>query len=507
MVALMAFWCVTALELIVLLLPKSTFKKYAAAVLLCLIVATVLWLLFQQPSVATALLGVIAVYRYVNVLRLIKGRIHDKYLKQASLQAGFWLAFMQVVAMALWLLGDTWNVPALQLWLVCSYVGLALAAVFLLSTVRHIWTTRAPRLQQADISDAHLPSLTVAIPARNETDDLEACLSSLIASDYPKLEILVLDDCSQNKRTPEIIRSYAHAGVRFLQGEVPNDNWLPKNAAYEQLFEASSGEIVLFCGVDVRFQPGSLRAVISAFMAKQKTMISLIPRNTVPSVITKRESTLLQPMRYAWELALPRRLFRRPPVLSSCWLVRRELLANAGGFGAVSRSVLPEAYFARVSSIHDGYSFMQSSAAIGISSTKSLAEQRATAVRTEYPRLHRRIELVMLLSLVELIGIVAPFVISVLALLHIVSASLLLPNLIAVLLLTVSYGAIATLVYRSWLVRVIVQAPFATLIDIALLNYSMIRYEFFDVIWKERNICIPVMRVTDHLPELFSPHP
>jgi len=71
--------------------------------------------------------------------------------------------------------------------------------------------------------------------------------------DYPKLEIIVLDDCSQNKHTPEIIRSFAHDGVRFIQGEHPKPTWLAKNQAYDRLAQESSGEFILFCGVDVRF--------------------------------------------------------------------------------------------------------------------------------------------------------------------------------------------------------------------------------------------------------------
>ena len=51
-----------------------------------------------------------------------------------------------------------------------------------------------------------------------------------IASDYPKLEIIVLDDCSQD-RTAEIIRNFAHDGVRFIQSEDNKDNWLDKNKA------------------------------------------------------------------------------------------------------------------------------------------------------------------------------------------------------------------------------------------------------------------------------------
>jgi hypothetical protein len=352
-----------------------------------------------------------------------------------------------------------------------------------------------------DAGSQSLPALTVAIPARNETDDLEACLRSLIVSDYPKLEILVLDDCSQNRRTPEIIRAYAHDGVRFLQGTVADENWLAKNHAYQQLLDASSGELVLFCGVDVRFAPDTLRELVASLLYKNKTLLSVVPRNDVPFLFRGRGSMLLQPMRYAWELALPRRLFRRPPVLSTCWLARRDLLVSAGGFRAVSRSIVPESYFARTSAIRDGYSFMRSDARIGLTSTKSTTEQRETAIRTRYPQVHRRIDLVMILTFGELSGLLLPFGLVTLGAFGRLPLPATLASGVAAAMLIIMYACIVTLTYRAWLMRALVALPAAVIADLALLHYSMIAYEFFVVLWKGRNVCVPVMRVVTQLPE------
>ena len=85
--------------------------------------------------------------------------------------------------------------------------------------------------------------------------------------------------------------------------------------------------------------------------------------------------------------------------------------------------------------------------------------------------------------------------------LHKELTSIWLPSVIAVALLTITYIAVVALTYRAWLARALIQLPLAVAIDVFLLNYSMIRYEFFSVIWKDRNVCIPVMRVTDRLPE------
>jgi hypothetical protein len=44
--------------------------------------------------------------------------------------------------------------------------------------------------------------------------------------------------------------------------------------------------------------------------------------------------------------------------------------------------------------------------------------------------------------------------------------------------------------------------PFAVLSDVIMLHYSMRQYEFSEVIWKDRNICIPVMRAFPNLPKV-----
>ena len=498
----LVFWGVSALELLLWLVPYLRVQRIVGAALFVLVLVSGLGLVVAHLGVLSVCLLVLAMYRAFNLLRLVKARIHKKYLRRAGVQTSVWLISAQAMVVLMSWAGRQFSVMAASFWLVLSCIALGAAVILFVSTVRNILKTRMPKVSPESATTAELPSLTVAIPARNETDDLEACLSSIISSNYPKLEILVLDDCSQDKHTPEIIRNYAHSGVRFLQGAAPDDNWLAKNQAYQQLFDEANGDYILFCGVDTRFSPDSFRLLLSAMLRKHKTMLSIIPRNAVPAVLTTKSTTLLQPFRYAWELSLPRRLFRRPPVLSTCWLAKRDLLASAGGFGAVSRSIVPESYFARVSAVHDGYSFIQSSERVGIASIKSLEDQQATAIRTRYPQVHRRIEFVLFLGAAEVLCILWPFALLALSIFHGYAWPLLLTSGATVVILTLAYAAVVSLTYRAWLVRSLFLLPIATFIDIVILHYSMVRYEFFSVEWKGRNVCIPVMRVVDHLPPL-----
>jgi hypothetical protein len=490
----------TALELLLWVRLFWPLRKVVASISSPLLIVGSIAVVRGHPSFWTALLLVLSGYRVINMLRIVKGRTVADYLFRVARGTTLWLIATQAVIFgAAWFAGH-YKIDAVVWWFALAGVQLGLSFVLMYCTVRNIDRTQPPELT-AGYADKDLPSITVAIPARNETADLTACLESLIASTYPKLEILVLDDCSQNKRTPEIIRGFAHEGVRFIAGQNPPPNWLAKNFAYEQLFNQSNGALLLFCGVDARFTPESLTVIVKTMLQKQKTMMSIIPQNTAPKSLSL-ESLLVQPTRYAWELSLPRRWLNRPPVLSTCWIISRELLSKNGTFKAVTRSIAPEAHFAKAArEQHDGYSFVQSSQHLGVTCLKQFDEQQATAVRTRYPQLHRRPEIACLLGLALLLEIVAPYVICIAALLVHQWALATLSG-VTVLILTYFYVAVVSLTYRRTLVRSLWLLPFAGLYDIALLNYSMYRYEFSDVVWKGRNVCVPVMRTIDHLPKI-----
>lgn len=452
------------------------------------------------PTAWTGALAFLTMYRLINLLRVSHDQTEPRRLWNASRSAWCWLPGIQIVLAAGGLLQARWQLPG-QIYLYgLGIVQLAAALLLVWATRRNLIKTLPPA-QLNPLTTKELPTVSVLIPARNETEDLIACLDALVASTYPKLEILVLDDCSQERRTPEIIRGYAHDGVRFIAGSVPGTSWLAKNYAYQQLAEAANGDLLLFCGVDTRFAPEAIQRLVLTLRTKNKQMLSILPRNDVPS--SKAWDVLLcQPGRYAWELALPRRWWQRPPVLSTAWLISRQQLAAAGGLKAVKRSVIPERYFAAYTARHhDGYSFLQATEQLNIQSAKSLAEQRATAVRTRYPALHQRLELAAFVSLAELLILLLPFGLAIAAVL------LQLWGLLVIALLTVGlllyfYIKIVSVTYRRFIPAALWQLPLAAVYDLGLLNYSMWQYEFNEVLWKGRNVCIPVLQAIPRLPKV-----
>jgi glycosyltransferase involved in cell wall biosynthesis len=473
---------------------QSTFYISAAA---CMAFAST-WLLLTVVNTASILIAFITLYRVINMLRVVEARMNPHYLRNAVARTSTSLALLQALVGVTWFVGAQYSI-ATNVWLGVAVAFQVLTGIVLFaSTLRRLKHTRIPATEKI-LTTNELPNVTVAIPARNETEDLYDCLVTLLKNNYPKLEILVLDDCSQLRRTPEIIREFAHAGVRFVKGDTPKENWLAKNQAYDKLLHESSGEIVLFCGVDVRFEPDAIKQLVTALLNRKKRMVSVLP-------IRRRTSGLryaaIQAARYFWELAPPRRLFNRPPVLSTCWAAYRSDLLKLGGFGAVSRSIIPEAYFAKQMLSKDGYSFLRADNTLQLSSVKNDQAQRNTAIRTRYPQLHRRPETVLSVLLVGLLCFIVPYAIIIWGLLGNVPWYFAIGSLVSILLCNTAYTLIATATrVNGWYI-----APFCFLptvcADIVMTHYSMYKYEFSEVLWKGRNICVPVMHVIPHLPKL-----
>lgn len=453
------------------------------------------FVLYRDFSVGTALFSIVAAWRVFNGVRVLRGRTNEIRLYRSVKRTTLMLIGLQAVAVVLWHAGAVLDLRSLHILYAFSLASLLVVLFLAYSTLRNLRNTHI-RPSDKYTSDADLPTVSVCVPARNETEDLPKCLATVLANNYPKLEVLVLDDCSQD-RTSEIIKGFAQKGVRFIRGERPREGWLAKNQAYEALAADASGELLLFMGVDVRLEPESIRSLVGTLTARKKSMISMLPQ----SVQRSGDASLVQPFRYWWELVLPRRLFNRPPVLPTAWMIRASKLKSLGGFRAARSSVLPEGYFARELTKHDEYSFIRSSGKLAVATAKSFSEQWDTAVRMRYPELRHRPENVLLVALGVGLLIVYPFFAGAYALgaghwLLVLVSGL---NLLA--LVWIHYR-----VTRAWHpangLLPIIMLPVAIAVDVASLLVSMYRYEFDKVIWKDRNICIPVMQRIPRLPKI-----
>ncbi len=473
--------------------PKKSrlFISYVDVLLLAAVGSAVVGL--YHPVFGVSFL-VVSMFRVVNIMRIGYGRMNDAYLYRVVRPTSVWLLLAHAGVIACGILSSYVDVHVRFVLIGAALVQLCVAVVGLVSIIKNLSLSRLGLVEGTHSND--LPTVTVAIPARNETQDLAECLRTFVASDYQKLEIIVLDDCSQAKSS-DIIKRFAHDGVRFVLGDEPGDTWLAKNAAYEKLWHEALGEYVIFCGVDVRVQPDTVSRLVAYAQSRQIKMVSMLPLRSSGF----KSAMVAQQLRYLWELALPRFMSHRPPVLSTLWMIERNSLKHLGGFGAVKRKIVPEGYFAQALSRRNQYAFLRSNPDISVKSVKSVAGQNRTAVRVRYPQLHRRPEVVMVVMVFELVAIIGAAPLSVYAILQNVPLLLGL-SVMALFAQCATLLILSRAVRRDLLIMSLLQGLCAVPYDLWLMMRSMYGYEFDEVYWKQRNVCLPVMHVVASLPKL-----
>ena len=112
----------------------------------------------------------------------------------------------------------------------------------------------------APAKDADCPRISLIFAARDEEETLPAALATLIALDYPHLEIIAVDDRSQDA-TSRILADFAstHDRLKIVRIKALPPGWLGKPHALQKGYEVSTGEWLLFTDADVRFHPDTLR--------------------------------------------------------------------------------------------------------------------------------------------------------------------------------------------------------------------------------------------------------
>ncbi len=106
------------------------------------------------------------------------------------------------------------------------------------------------------------PLISVCIPARNEERNIRACVEAVLAQDYPRFEVIVLDDRSTDS-TPGILHSHAAQNdkLKILSGADLPIGWAGKPHALFQAARSARGEWLCFIDADTFLSPETLSSV------------------------------------------------------------------------------------------------------------------------------------------------------------------------------------------------------------------------------------------------------
>ena len=126
-------------------------------------------------------------------------------------------------------------------------------------------------------AEADCPRISVLFAARDEEKKLPGALATLVAVDYPNLEIVAVDDRSTDA-TRRILDEFAanHPQLRVVHVRELPEGWLGKPHALQKAYEASSGEWLVFTDADVKFRADALRRVIALAHARGWDHLTLV---------------------------------------------------------------------------------------------------------------------------------------------------------------------------------------------------------------------------------------
>ncbi|MBN1375724.1 MAG: glycosyltransferase [Dehalococcoidia bacterium] len=196
-----------------------------------------------------------------------------------------------------------------------------------------------------------LPLVSVLIPARNEEENIELCLSSILRQDYPNIEVLVLDDNSQDK-TAEIVRRIRENDrrVSLLRGETLPEGWAGKCFACYQLSKSARGKWLLFVDADTMSESHLIRGTMEIAINNNVSMLSGFPRQQVEGLTQK----IVIPILFyfiimSWfPLWLLHRSRKPLPTLAigQMLLFNREAYMRIGGHEIVKSRIMEDVWFA-----------------------------------------------------------------------------------------------------------------------------------------------------------------
>ena len=201
------------------------------------------------------------------------------------------------------------------------------------------------------------PLVSVVIPARNEARNIERCLRSVLSNDYPRFEVVVVNDGSTDA-TGDIAQSIAATDnrARVIETQGLPEGWFGKQWACETGAHATSGEIILFADADTTQSSDLITRSVNAMLRRNADLFSVLGRQELGTFwewLIQPQIFTIMSVRYGGTESITRSRFVKDKIANGqCLFVRRSTYEEFGGHSLVKSHVaddmmLAQRYFAR----------------------------------------------------------------------------------------------------------------------------------------------------------------
>ncbi len=164
--------------------------------------------------------------------------------------------------------------------LILSGLVVCLLSLYLAEILRAACTVlRLPRLEDTLPDLPSWPRVTVVVAACDEEKTIESALKSLLKTDYPDLELVVVDDRSKDGTGGIVDRlSEKEERVRVRHIKDLPEGWLGKVNALEQGTRLATGKYIIYTDADVHYMPDAIRRAVALCERENLGHLALLPR-------------------------------------------------------------------------------------------------------------------------------------------------------------------------------------------------------------------------------------
>ena len=147
---------------------------------------------------------------------------------------------------------------------------LAFTGIFCMTVLVVLNATFATKLGSIAEHTGEKPLVSLLIPMRDEAENIPQLLPALLASTYRPLEVIILDDESQDDSSALVASLIPNAPfpVKIVRGSpwFESKQLSGKAHACAQLADLANGEILIFCDADVRPSPSAVQRTVDILM-------------------------------------------------------------------------------------------------------------------------------------------------------------------------------------------------------------------------------------------------